>query len=439
MLNPSIILGAQQGNTVNALAQANQAAQMQNDIQRQREINALLMAQGDKIASGDQNALNALARFDPNAALGIQGTRQDQAQSAGRFEMDQGRFGMQQQAHALDMRAGEQRMAMLGREEQRAIEAHAASLSAAEAEAQRRDIEQDVAVLGAAQTPEQWDMAARQTGNEELVGGFEAREMVFAQVLGLKEVLDRQAPAEDNTPAGIRALDIRAERAGLAEGTPEYQQFMLSGGKVPESETVFGPDGKPILQRGSGAMGGNGKDLTVDAAKNTGFLIRAQDSMRVLDALEGEGTDLGAKIANNIPVLGNYLQTPEYRQYDQARRDFINAVLRRESGAVIADSEFANAERQYFPQPGDDPATIAQKRQNRENAVRGFEVGAGDGVNRIAAPQQSAAQPAQNRSIEAEAIQDFGLMTAEEILGADIPSSAEDLAAWNKRMDELGL
>lgn len=137
MIDPNIILSTQQGNVVNALAQATQAAQAQNDLERQRQIDSLFAQQGDRIAAGDQNALNALARFDPSASLGIQGTRQDQSQSAGRYEMDQGRYGMQQQAHQQDLAMNNQRMAMLSREEQRAIEAHAASMSAAEAEAAR--------------------------------------------------------------------------------------------------------------------------------------------------------------------------------------------------------------------------------------------------------------------------------------------------------------
>ena len=60
------------------------------------------------------------------------------------------------------------------------------------------------------------------------------------------------------------------------------------------------------------------------------------------------------------------------RQLDQAKRDFVNAVLRRESGAVISDAEFANADQQYFPQIGDDAATKAQKARNRAVALEGM-------------------------------------------------------------------
>ena len=45
-----------------------------------------------------------------------------------------------------------------------------------------------------------------------------------------------------------------------------------------------------------------------------------------------------------------------------------------------SDQEFGNAEQQYFPQPGDSQEVIAQKRANRENAVKGFEIGAGNAI-----------------------------------------------------------
>ncbi|MCP4410080.1 MAG: hypothetical protein GY807_20515 [Gammaproteobacteria bacterium] len=132
--------------------------------------------------------------------------------------------------------------------------------------------------------------------------------------------------------------------------------------------------------------------LTVDQAKNSGFLIRGRDANSVLSELEGQGTSFANKMLEQAPLgLGNFGLDANYQRYEQARRDFVNAVLRRESGAVISNEEFANAERQYFPQPGDGPEVIAQKRQNRINAVRGFEVGAGPGVQHpaVTAPPKS--------------------------------------------------
>ena len=60
-----------------------------------------------------------------------------------------------------------------------------------------------------------------------------------------------------------------------------------------------------------------------------------------------------------------------------AQRNFLNAVLRRESGAVISPTEFAEGRAQYFPQQGDKPAVLKQKKANRDLVQQNFIRGAG--------------------------------------------------------------
>lgn len=72
----------------------------------------------------------------------------------------------------------------------------------------------------------------------------------------------------------------------------------------------------------------------------------------------------------------NALHSKEFQKFYQAQRNFINATLRRESGAVISDAEFDNAREQYFPQLGDSKEVLAQKQANRQEAIKGI-AGAG--------------------------------------------------------------
>lgn len=71
------------------------------------------------------------------------------------------------------------------------------------------------------------------------------------------------------------------------------------------------------------------------------------------------------------------------QKMEQAQRNFINAVLRRESGAQISDSEFANARLQYFPVIGDTPEVIEQKRRTREDAINSMMIESGLDENGI--------------------------------------------------------
>lgn len=74
----------------------------------------------------------------------------------------------------------------------------------------------------------------------------------------------------------------------------------------------------------------------------------------------------------SVPSFGNSMVPKEYQLADQAKRDFVNATLRRESGAAISQSEFDSANKQYFPQPGDGPDVIAQKAKNRRTSIEGI-------------------------------------------------------------------
>lgn len=108
------------------------------------------------------------------------------------------------------------------------------------------------------------------------------------------------------------------------------------------------------------------------------YVDRMAGAHEILNKFEGEGTKYLERLKSGVADKTGYnVNSKEYQQFDQAKRDFINAVLRRESGAVIADSEFANGDKQYFPQPGDSPEVIKQKRLNRETAIEGIKRAAG--------------------------------------------------------------
>lgn len=75
--------------------------------------------------------------------------------------------------------------------------------------------------------------------------------------------------------------------------------------------------------------------------------------------------------------ISNRFVSEGYQKYDQAARDFINATLRRESGAAISPSEFDNAYKQYLPRPGDTKEVIEQKKRNRQATIAGVAGGGG--------------------------------------------------------------
>jgi hypothetical protein len=111
---------------------------------------------------------------------------------------------------------------------------------------------------------------------------------------------------------------------------------------------------------------------TAEQDKAAGFARRLQQTQEVIDKLMNEGYQ-GPTRMDQVRSYGpNEGQNQQFQRYDQTARNFINATLRRESGASISPSEFENAKQQYLPQPGDSPEKLAQKAANRRQVFENF-------------------------------------------------------------------
>jgi len=144
---------------------------------------------------------------------------------------------------------------------------------------------------------------------------------------------------------------------GKARRAPTGYRWMEGGEKL--EAIPGGPASRPTKQQGEAKL----------------YSTRAATSDEIMTDLEGKYSREGLAVKKGmegVPLAGsiaNYLLPEEAQQVEQAQRNFINAILRRESGAVINPEEFINADKQYFPQAGDKPKVIEQKRQNRKEAI----------------------------------------------------------------------
>jgi hypothetical protein len=217
---------------------------------------------------------------------------------------------------------------------------------------------------------------------------------VTGKQLGQSAIQNTQSPdnAASNArmaadAAAARAVQMRGQNLTDARARESYQATLT------KPFEVTGEDGKPVLvqQDRQGnirpvqgyAPKSGGKPMTEGQAKANLFGSRMKESDRILSELEGKyspmavNAKMGAEGMSGVGGLagavGNAMLSREGQMAEQAQRDFVNAVLRRESGAVISEPEFKNAQKQYFPQPNDTPDVLQQKRRNRQMAIRGLE------------------------------------------------------------------
>lgn len=144
----------------------------------------------------------------------------------------------------------------------------------------------------------------------------------------------------------------------------------------------------PVMQGGK-PVGPKEKPLTEAQANTSGYLQRMVASEALMKPLEADSGKPGFResilqrmgqggemAANALPqIMGG--RSTERQQYRQAQEDWVRAKLRKESGAVIADSEMAREITTYFPQVGDSPEVIAQKARARKVAMDALKPGAG--------------------------------------------------------------
>jgi hypothetical protein len=133
-------------------------------------------------------------------------------------------------------------------------------------------------------------------------------------------------------------------------------------------------EARPVMQGGT-PIGAKEKPLNDTQAKALQFSSRMENADQIINSLSKSGTNVSNPLANvpfGIGTLTSAMSPASNQKLEQAQRDFINAVLRRESGAAISPSEFENARKQYFPAMGDSPEVIAQKAQARALSTAGI-------------------------------------------------------------------
>lgn len=147
----------------------------------------------------------------------------------------------------------------------------------------------------------------------------------------------------------------------------EYVPF--GGSKVPSNGVTIGPDG-------SVQIGGPARPLTEAQSKDTVYSARAEGALPILDKYENTLTSRTDAAMGAVPYgLGREFQNEEFQLAQQAGDEFLQAILRKDTGAAITEQEQVLYGKTYLPAPGDSEALIKQKRQARRRALEAIKVG----------------------------------------------------------------
>lgn len=338
-LDPSIILAGQPVNVLGAMAAGNQVAAQTNEMRRQNALAQLYKEQGAGILAGDQGALNALAGQDPMAALNVQATQQ----------------GMRMRE--LEMSTARENARLRAMELSASMDARTKAAEAAQLES---------ALAAATQIGDEatWD-AYMSKNSPDLVGQFGQKDMLIASAMGVADALKMNAPATPQSPAGKLTADLNA---GLID-----RATFDANSKVESGTVVYDPvTGNPIVSTGTAKP----VKFTEAQSKDITYATRAEGALSKLDPVANALTSRSDIIADKAPLgLGREVQSADYQVARVAGDEFLQAILRKDTGAAITTQEREEYGRVYLPQPGDDAATLSYRAEARQRALAALKAG----------------------------------------------------------------
>lgn len=257
----------------------------------------------------------------------------------------------------------------------------------------------------------------------EMFANPNTRAMAIEQVRAAQAKRDEASDPMRQLQLEKARLDIAAARRGpsgpgptsemrnfqFAQQNPGFAEFIGKAGatKAPaavqeylwyrENEKTAGREPMDYLAFGQ-AQKGNGTSLSVDPAtgavtfqqggppgvmpkltegqsKDVVYLTKGAGSLPMIDQFGDALTSLPEAVGGNAPLVGNYLKSPEYQQAEQAGKEFLAAILRKDTGAAVTKSEEDMYGTMYLPRPGDRPEVLAQKKAARTRALKAIELG----------------------------------------------------------------
>lgn len=173
------------------------------------------------------------------------------------------------------------------------------------------------------------------------------------------------------------------------------------------------------LERGGSS---DGIKLTEQQSKDLGYYARGNEANAQLasqgDALTARATGergrlrgIADTVVRGTPLvgdssIGNSLVSNERQQAEQAGREVLSAILRKDTGAAITNQEMEIYGRMYLPQPGDSDEVLNQKAEARTRALASIRSGLGT-AERKATPLRDGKRTTSDAPVQVSSDSDY--------------------------------
>ena len=181
-----------------------------------------------------------------------------------------------------------------------------------------------------------------------------------------------------------RDMQLEAYRAGLKPQKPLTElakiQADYAAGRLDEEQyktavQVFANKNKMGISVGADGsvqftQGGDFK-FTEQQSKDNVYATRAAGALEAFEPVASALTSASMRAAEFDPtgIVRGSVQSDDFQLAQQSGNEFLQAVLRKDTGAAITPNEMILYGKTYLPQPGDNEQVLAQKSQARKRAV----------------------------------------------------------------------
>lgn len=186
----------------------------------------------------------------------------------------------------------------------------------------------------------------------------------------IKIVGSAAKPQGANSEIGKLAEDFNAGRI-------DRKQYDAALAKMAPKGMMIKSDGAGGFTMTEGPVGEGGVKFTEAQSKDNVFSTRARGALPTLDKMADNLMGRIDRAAEMDPTgfAREWFQSEDYQVAKAAGDEFLQAILRKDTGAAITPAEQQLYGVTYLPQPGDGPDVRAYKQQARERAIAAIEAG----------------------------------------------------------------
>lgn len=235
-----------------------------------------------------------------------------------------------------------------------------------------------------------------------------------------------QAPAGSGASAPATPGDATNPNTAFADelladdGRPDLTPARKAGIALALGEKGKAADA--LMEKGGKITEGQGKDASFAER-----MLRAEAGLRGVVPTDKEGKflkyDPTSSVYRFLPDW-NVTNSAEWQQYSRNAREGIAAILRKDTGAAVSDTEWQWYFPMYYPQPGDSAQVVKDKQAARISVARGLRGSSGHAFDQMF--------PKFNEQLRAKLLQSGADLTPKAPAASQTPAAAGKYAQVRK-------